>query len=140
MKTRDAIVQMLRNLQADNIESTPRFVDEITALVDTDVLKFIKVFAREIKIININEYNKFEELNVSKKEKIKLGKNKLYRYEYRRSNKNIRCIFVLEREDGRRVLLKAFKEDGDKTKGDDNYDTNIKLALKEYFEGGAKYE
>lgn len=140
MKKRDAIIQMLRNLQADNIEATKKFVDEIIDLIDTDVLKFIKVFSKEIKTVNIDEYNKFEELNVPKKEKIKLGKNKLYRYEYRRSNKNIKCIFVLEREDGKRILLKAFQEDGDKTKGDDNYDTNIQLALKYYFEGGVKDE
>ena len=126
------IIQMLRNLEADNIFSTKEFYKDIVSLIDTDEKKYIKNFSTHMKISNLNEYNKFEELFPEKKDKIKLKNNRLFRYEYRMSNKNVKCIFVVEESDGRKILLCAFNEDASKKKGNDNYDFNIKRAVNIY--------
>lgn len=128
----DAIIQMLRNLEADGIFSSNDFYKDIISLIDTDVNKFVEVFSREMKICNIEEYNKFEELFPEDKDRINLENNRLYRYEYRRSKKNVKCIFVLEKEDKSKILLNAFSEDESKKKGNDTYNFNIKRAVKIY--------
>lgn len=128
----DAIIQMLRNLEADNIFSSKVFYKDISSLIDTDINKFIEVFSTDMKHCNVEEYNRFEELFLNEKDRISLDNNKLYRYEYCRSNKNLKCIFVLEKEDKSKILLNAFSEDGSKKKGNDTYDFNIKRAVKIY--------
>ena len=136
MDKNDAIIQMLRNLSADNIVATQNFYKDIVSLIDSNILEFVETFSKEMKIFDLTAYNKFEKLNLSSKQKAKIGNNTLYRYEYRKNKKNIKCIFVLEREDGRKVLLRAFFERNDKSKGKYTYKTNIKLALDEYERGG----
>ena len=126
----DDIIQMLRDLEIFGIKSTDRFYKNIVKLINTDKIKFIKEFSKDMKFIDINAYNRFERLypNTDKQKKI-LANDELYRYEYRRSNKNVKCIFVLIKSDGTRVLLNAFNEDGDKQKGNDSYKKNIELAI-----------
>ena len=128
----DNIIQMLRSLEASNIFCTKEFKDDIISLVDTDINKFISVFTIDMQKTNIDEYNKFEKLNLTPIQKRKLDNNNLYRYEYRRSNKNLKCMFIVEREDKSKLLLSAFQEDGDKTKGKNSYSFNIAKAINNY--------
>ena len=128
------IIQMLRDLEANDIWSTKDFFRDIISLLDSVEVKrnFMKIFSKDMKICNINAYNKFELLNKSLTEYQRriLGGNSLYRYEFRRNNKNIKCIFVLEEE--RKILLDAFNEDGDKKSGKDSYKINIVRAIRIY--------
>ena len=127
----DAITQMLRELEIYGFRYTKDFYKDIISLIDTDLKKFIKVFSFEMKLFDENEYNKFERLYPEEEsQKRKLGSDELYRYEYRRSKKNVKCIFVLLKKDGTKLLLNAFQEDWDKTKGDDSYKDNIKRAMR----------
>ena len=130
----DVFIQMFRNLEACNVFCTKQFKDDIIALIDTDVNKFISTFYTDIQLENIEQYNKFEKLNLTSIQKQKIEYNNLYRYEYRRSNKNIRCIFVIEKDDKSKILLLAFSEDWSKNKGKDSYIFNINRAIKIYKE------
>lgn len=127
----NTIIQMLRELEIYGFHYTKDFYKDIISLIDTDLKKFIKVFSFEMKLFDENEYNKFERLYPEEEsQKRKLGSDELYRYEYRRSKKNVKCIFVLLKKDGTKLLLNAFQEDWDKTKGDDSYKDNIKRAMR----------
>lgn len=127
----NTIIQMLRELEIYGFRYTKDFYKDIISLIDTDLKKFIKVFSFEMKLFDENEYNKFERLYPEEEsQKRKLGSDELYRYEYRRSKKNVKCIFVLLKKDGTKLLLNAFQEDWDKTKGDDSYKDNIKRAMR----------
>ena len=87
-----------------------------------------------MKILDINAYNKFELLNrkLTEYQRRILDGNSLYRYEYRRNKKNIKCMFIIENDDESRILLNAFNEDWNKTKGNDSYKENIKRAIRIY--------
>lgn len=112
----ELITCMLRELEEINTFCTKEFKDSILSLIDTDVKKFISVFKSDFQLNNIDEYNRFEKLSLTPIQKRKIDNNILYRYEYRRSNKNIKCIFILDREDNCKILLLVFSEDGDKKK------------------------
>ena len=128
----ELITCMLRELEEINTFCTKEFKDSILSLIDTDVKKFISVFKSDFQLNNIDEYNRFEKLSLTPIQKRKIDNNILYRYEYRRSNKNIKCIFILDCEDNCKILLLAFSEDGDKKKGNDSYKFNIERAIKIY--------
>lgn len=136
MGENNEIIQMFRDLEADNVWSTNDFYRDIISLLDSGEVqrKFIEVFSKDMKISNINAYNKFELLNknLTEHQRRILDGNSLYRYEFRRNKKNIKCIFILEKEDGEKILLSAFKEDWSKEKGNDSYKTNIPRAIKIY--------
>lgn len=54
----------------------------------------------------------------------------MWRYEYRNTS-NLRCIFILETDNNNSnpILICAFNEDGDKGKGENSYEHNIKRAM-----------
>ena len=108
----NAIIQMLRELEAFNVFSTKEFKKDIISLVNNNVVKFIKTFSTDMKIRYIEDYNRFEYIKVDEI----LDESKLYRYEYRKDNKNIKCIFVLKMKDNKKILLNAFSENGRKEK------------------------
>lgn len=132
----DDIIQMLRDLQADGIFSTKEFYKDLVILLDSGEVKrdFIEIFPKDMKILDINAYNKFELLNrkLTEYQRRILDGNSLYRYEYRRNKKNIKCMFIIENDDESRILLNAFNEDWNKTKGNDSYKENIKRAIRIY--------
>ena len=132
----DDIIQMLRDLQADGIFSTKEFYKDLVILLDSGEVKrdFIEIFPKDMKILDINAYNKFELLNrkLTEYQRRILDGNFLYRYEYRRNKKNIKCMFIIENDDESRILLNAFNEDWNKTKGNDSYKENIKRAIRIY--------
>lgn len=51
--------------------------------------------------------------------------------EYRK-NSNFRCIYLAKDAYNNMIILLAFNEDGDKSKGKGNYDLNIEKAIKRY--------
>ena len=71
MDKNDAIIQMLRNLSADNIVATQNFYKDIVSLIDSNILEFVETFSKEMKIFDLTAYNKFEKLNLSSKQKAK---------------------------------------------------------------------
>ena len=85
----DDIIQMLRDLQADGIFSTKEFYKDLVILLDSGEVKrdFIENFPKDMKILDINAYNKFELLNrkLTEYQRRILDGNSLYRYEYRRN-------------------------------------------------------
>lgn len=133
MSNENIIVEMLRILKQNNIYSTPDFKKDLIKLVNTDINKFIENFYKDIRRKNFKQYNRHEILSLNKKQKEKLNGNNLYRYEYRK-NSNLKCIYVIENENNIEeiILLCAFNEDGDKTKGKNSYKNNINRAIRIY--------
>ena len=133
MSNENIILEMLRILKQNNIYSTPDFKKDLIKLVNTDINKFIENFYKDIRRKNFKQYNRHEILSLNKKQKEKLNGNNLYRYEYRK-NSNLKCIYVIENENNIEeiILLCAFNEDGDKTKGKNSYKNNINRAIRIY--------
>lgn len=133
MNNENAIVEMLRILRQNNIYATPDFKKDLVKLVNTDINKFIENFYKDIRRKNFKQYNRHEMLSLNKKQKEKLNGKNLYRYEYRK-NSNLKCIYLVETENNMEeiILLCAFNEDGDKTKGKNSYKNNINRAIRIY--------
>lgn len=133
MKKENAIIEMLKLLEKNNIFSTQEFKKDILKLVNTNTNKFIKNFYRDIRRKNFEDYNRFEVLQLSNKQKRLLNGKNLYRYEYR-ENSNLKCIYIIETENNMEeiILLSAFNEDGDKKRGKNSYNDNIERAIRIY--------
>ena len=133
MKKENAIIEMLKLLEKNNIFSTQEFKKDILKLVNTNTNKFIKNFYRDIRRKNFEDYNRFEVLQISNKQKRLLNGKNLYRYEYR-ENSNLKCIYIIETENNMEeiILLSAFNEDGDKKRGKNSYNDNIERAIRIY--------
>ena len=142
MNKENVIIKMLALLKKNNIYATPEFEKSLVKLVTTNIVKFVEVFYKDIRIENIEEYNKHEKLKLTKKQKQDLGGLDLYRYECR-INSNLKCIYIVINENNIRktILLNAFNEDGDKTKGKNSYRDNINKSIGIYLnilQGGIK--
>lgn len=133
MKKENAIIEMLKLLEKNNIFSTQEFKKDILKLVNTNTNKFIKNFYKDIRRKNFEDYNRFEVLQISNKQKRLLNGKNLYRYEYR-ENSNLKCIYIIETENNMEeiILLSAFNEDGDKKRGKNSYNDNIERAIRIY--------
>ena len=133
MNYENDIIEMLKSLKVNNIYATEEFEKDITMLVLTNVKKFVRNFYRDIRRKNFEEYNRYERLSLNKPQKELLKGKALYRYEYR-ENSNLKCIYVIENENTmqKTILLCAFNEDGDKTKGKNSYKDNINRAIRIY--------
>lgn len=135
MSNGNEIETMLKLLTINNIYSTEEFKKDLLKLVNTNVKKFVKNFYRDIRRRNIEQYNRFEKLKLTKKQKEILEGNDLYRYEYR-NDSNLRCIYIINNDnnsnDDKTILLNAFNEDGDKFKGKKSYKDNIDRAIRIY--------
>ena len=83
MSNENDIVEMLRLLKINNIYSTKEFERDLVKLVSTNVKKFVKTFYRDIRKKNFEDFNRFEKLKLTRKQRELLNGNDLYRYEYR---------------------------------------------------------
>ena len=133
MNQENLIIEMLRLLKINGIYSTPEFEKNLTKLVNSNTKKFIKNFSKDIRRRNFEDFNRFEMLNLDKKQHKRLNGNNLYRYEYRGTS-NLRCIYTIINENNidKIFLLCAFNEDGDKIKGKKSYKDNIERAIRIY--------
>lgn len=133
MSNENDIVEMLRLLKINNIYSTKEFERDLVKLVSTNVKKFIKNFTRDIIRKDFEQFNRFEKLKLTKKQRENLNGNDLYRYEYR-NDSNLRCIYVINNDNNNKeiILLSAFNEDGNKDKGKNSYKDNIDRAIRIY--------
>ena len=133
MSNENDIVEMLRLLKINNIYSTKEFERDLVKLVNTNVKKFIKNFTRDIIRKDFEQFNRFEKLKLTKKQRENLNGNDLYRYEYR-NDSNLRCIYVINNDNNNKeiILLSAFNEDGNKDKGKNSYKDNIDRAIRIY--------
>ena len=130
MENEDAIKRLLQELNRRGIKSTKEVMKDFQKLIGSDINNFVKVFFRDFVRKDFNNYNKFEKLKLTKKQRKRLESNLLRRYEYRNTS-NLRCIFiVLNDENGDvPILLCAFNEDGDKKTGRMSYNKNIDRAI-----------
>ena len=133
MSNENDIVEMLRLLKINNIYSTKEFERDLVKLVSTNVKKFIKNFTRDIIRKDFEQFNRFEKLKLTKKQRENLNGNDLYRYEYR-NDSTLRCIYVINNDNNNKeiILLSAFNEDGNKDKGKNSYKDNIDRAIRIY--------
>ncbi len=133
MSQENSIIEMLKLLSINNIYSSTEFEKDLVKLVNSNVKKFIKIFSRDLRRRNFEDFNRFELLNLDKKQHNKLEGNSLYRYEYRNTS-NLRCIYTIINENNidKIILLCAFNEDGDKKKGKNSYKDNIERAIRIY--------
>lgn len=112
----DEIVRLLQFLQNEGIRVTEEFANDLKKLVQTNITKFAKCLYNDFARMDFHNYNRFEKLSLTKKQKVRLGGNVLWRYEYRDFS-NLRCIFVVINEyttTNMPILLCAFNEDGKK--------------------------
>ena len=133
MSQENSIIEMLKLLSINNIYSSTEFEKDLVKLVNSNVKRFIKLFSRDLIRRNFEDFNKFEILNLDRKQRTKINGNNLYRYEYRNTS-NLRCIYTIINENNidKIFLLCAFNEDGDKTKGKKSYKDNIERAIRIY--------
>ena len=109
------ILRLLQYLQNEGIQFTKDFADDIQKLVQTNIAEFAKQFFKDFARKDFENYNRFEKLSLTKKQKLRIDGTILWRYEYRNSS-NFRCIFIIQKDYNTNtpVLLCAFNEDGDK--------------------------
>lgn len=133
MNNKEAFAEMFNLLGRNYVFSSNNFRKDIERLVTTDIVNFIKFFVRDIRRKNFDEYNKYEILKLTPKQRKKLDGKNLYRYEYRK-NSNLRCIYTIDDEDNIRkiILLCAFNENGNKGRGQNSYKDNITRAIEIY--------
>lgn len=133
MDTNDSLLKMFQILETHNVYASEQFFDDIRKLVKTDLEKFIRDFVRNFTRIDLKDLKKYERLNISKKQKLRLDGNSLFRYEYRNST-NLRCIYMVKNANNTNetYLLCAFNEDGNRNKGKNSYKDNIERAIKIY--------
>ena len=133
MKRQEALDKMFLMLEMHNVFTTPTFAKDILNLVETDINKFIEKFSKDMIRNNLKDYKKYERLRLTSSQSKKLDGNSLFRYEYRNST-NLRCIYLIidENTNKRTLLLNAFNEDENKTKGKNSYNFNIERAIKIY--------
>ena len=133
MNTNDSLLKMFQILETHNVYASEQFFDDIRKLVKTDLEKFIRDFVRNFTRINLKDLKKYERLSISKKQKLRLEGNSLFRYEYRNST-NLRCIYMVLNVNNTNEthLLCAFNEDGNKHSGKNSYDLNIERAIRIY--------
>lgn len=133
MSAKDDFAAMLEILKLmHDVDYVDQVVDDISKLVKTDKLKFMEEFARNMSRKNQKKHNRYETLTkLTKNQRRRLDGRKLYRYEYRK-NSNFRCLYLAEDAYNNMIILLAFNEDGDKSKGKGNYDLNIEKAIKRY--------
>ncbi len=133
MSQENSIIEMLKLLSINNIYSSTEFEKDLVKLVNSNVKRFIKLFSRDLIRRNFEDFNRFEILNLDRKQRTKINGNNLYRYEYRNTS-NLRCIYTIINENNidKIFLLCAFNEDGDKTKGKKSYKDNIERAIRIY--------
>ena len=133
MSTENVIIEMLRLLKRNNIYSTPEFEKDLVKLVSTNVKRFIRNFYKDIIRKNFEQYNRYEKLKLTPKQRELLNGKELYRYEYRKDS-NLRCIYVINNDNNNEeiILLCAFNEDGSKEKGKNSYKYNIDRAIRIY--------
>ena len=133
MNQENSIIEMLKLLSINNIYSSTEFEKDLVKLVNSNVKRFIKLFSRDLIRRNFEDFNRFEILNLDRKQRTKINGNNLYRYEYRNTS-NLRCIYTIINENNidKIFLLCAFNEDGDKTKGKKSYKDNIERAIRIY--------
>ena len=133
MSQENLIIEMLKLLSINNIYSSTEFEKDLVKLVNSNVKRFIKLFSRDLIRRNFEDFNRFEILNLDRKQRTKINGNNLYRYEYRNTS-NLRCIYTIINENNidKIFLLCAFNEDGEKTKGKKSYKDNIERAIRIY--------
>ncbi len=124
------ILRLIQYLQNEGIFATEEFVKDLQKLIQTDVEKFAAQFFKDFSRKDFENYNRFEKLKLTKKQKQILEGNILWRYEYRNAS-NFRCIFIVQRDNNTNIpiLLCAFNENGGKKRSDGSYNHNIKRAL-----------
>lgn len=135
MKRDDEIILFFQKLQNEGILSTKDFLEDIRRIITSDVNNFVKKAYKALSRINL-DYSKFETLKLTNIQRKKMEGNLLRRYEYRK-NINLKCIFFIQKEDNVNIpiLLCAFIEDGDKSKGKDSYKHNIDREVNIYEKG-----
>ena len=133
MDTNDSLLKMFQILETHNVYASEQFFDDIRKLVKTDLEKFIRDFVRNFTRVDLKDLKKYERLSISKKQKLRLDGNSLFRYEYRNST-NLRCIYMVKNVNNinETYLLCAFNEDGNRSKGKNSYKDNIERAIKIY--------
>lgn len=130
MPRNNELIRLLQYLQNEGILVTNDFMRDIQKLVKTDIEKFAAQLFKDFSRKDFENYNRFEKLTLTKKQKEEINGNVLWRYEYRNTS-NFRCIFILQNEQNSDVpiLICAFNENGKKKKGVTSYNHNIERAI-----------
>lgn len=129
-KNENKLNYMFNVLKTKNVFTDPKVIKKLAKLITNDIDDFIDNFLIDFTIKDFS-LNRFEILSLSKSDKKKIDNNLLYRYEYRKKS-NLRTIFVMLNENNELLVLEAFNENGNKTKGKDSYDKAIKNAINNY--------
>lgn len=132
MTKKEKIHRLLELLMKKGIGFAPTFEDDLMKLITSSVDKFVRDFDFDVEK-NIEEYNRFKPLGLTKSQRRRVDYNILRRYEYRNIS-NLRCIFFIYKDKNKNtpIFLCAFNEDGDKQKGGHSYRANIERSVRIY--------
>ena len=130
---------MAKLLDEQGIRSTKEFISDISAIITSNKSKFIEFFTTNI--LNADMLlQKYEKLNLKPNQKRSIFNNLLYRLEYRKDKLNIKCIFIVEKNNNNKIInLCAFSEKNDKSKGKYTYKDNIERAIRIYLKWKVNY-
>jgi hypothetical protein len=131
MRNEAKITRLIQTLQKEGIEATNEFASDISKLVQTEFDNFAVQIFKDFVRRDFEAFNRFEKLHLNEKQRKEINGRILWRYEYRHTS-NLRCIFIIEKEQDKDTptLICAFNEDGDKGKGTKSYEDNIKRAIR----------
>ncbi len=129
-RTDDKLNELIIRLSKNGILMSDAFNKDLHKLVTSNVDDFIENFYKYITRTNF-DYNKFECLGLTAKQRKQLSGYHLYRYEYRKES-NFRCLYILSTTDSNdmTILLCAFNEIEGKAKGPNSYSSNIERAIR----------
>ena len=130
---------MAKLLEEHGIRSTKEFISDISAIITSNKRKFTEFFTTSILNADIL-LQKYERLNLKPNQKRSIFNNTLYRLEYRKDKLNIKCIFIVEKNNNNKIInLCAFSEKNDKSKGKYTYKDNIERAIRIYLKWKVNY-
>lgn len=133
MGRKDDLNKLRYYLQTKKIYILDECYKSIGQLVKSDFDDFANAILDAFTRKAFNRYNCFEKLHLSKKQRDRLEGNILWRWEYRKES-NLRIIFIIDEtpEASNIVLLHAFVENSNKSKGKDSYKKGIETAIENY--------
>ncbi len=127
MINKDKFYKSFEYMRKFGFDYSKQFLKDISKLVTSNVEAFLESCRKDFSINKLNNYNKFEKLNLSLNQAKRLKGLSLYRYEYRKES-NIRIIYTIIVNNTVYAVC-AFNEDSSKRKSKDSYNANINRAI-----------
>ena len=128
MNNKDKLINLIEEMQKYNFIFSKEFLKDIMKSVTSNIDTFIVRFKYDMIAQKYEDFNRFENIKLNKKQEVRLKNFILYRYEYRKEG-NLRVLFVAKMND-KVYILNAFNENAGKHLSKDSYKSNIERAIR----------